>query len=147
MAATFPLARVVGFEISRKLSLEAQRIVDAVRLPCRRVYCLQADATTAVLPSWASILYFFNPFFGDVLKKTFERIHESLDRLPRRLRIISYCPPNRSYGRENIDDVLQQDSRWRLLGQVGYPENYYGPPFRVWANAPSRQATTTAPTD
>lgn len=94
IAATFPLRRVVGIELSPVLAAKARdNVVKAHgRSRCERVDILTLDAVDFVLPSDATILHFFNPFGGGTLRRVVANIRESLETVPREL-IILFANP------------------------------------------------------
>jgi len=94
MAATFPFRRVVGVEYSEELNREASRIIGGMkpRLRCRDIELVTADASTFALPGDTTVLYFYNPFLGEVLDRVIEKIEQSLMARPRKIKIV-YCHP------------------------------------------------------
>lgn len=105
IAARFPFRALIGVETSDRLHRAAQANVgralsDADR---RRIRLLHCDARRFRLPGSASVLYFYNPFHGDILRAVFADIERSLRQHPRRLRIVFNNPAHfraieRDYG-------------------------------------------------
>ncbi|MFM0351117.1 tRNA (guanine(46)-N(7))-methyltransferase TrmB [Paraburkholderia sp. RL17-347-BIC-D] len=94
LASHFPFRELIGVEASAGLHGTAHanvgRAVSAVeRARVRLVHC---DARVFRLPDTASVLYFYNPFHGDILRTVFADIEESLRLRPRRLRIVFNNP-------------------------------------------------------
>ncbi|AGK51752.1 histone methylation DOT1 family protein [Burkholderia thailandensis MSMB121] len=94
LAARFPFRELIGVETSDRLHRAAQANVgralpDADR---RRIRLLHCDARRFRLPDAASVLYFYNPFHGDILRAVFADIERSLRQHPRRLRIVFNNP-------------------------------------------------------
>jgi hypothetical protein len=94
LAATHPFRRVMGLEINRDLCRIAEENVRKVRrrLVCPRVDIFAVDAATFPVPDDVSCILLFNPFTGATLASVLEAIHASLQRAPRRLRIIYMRP-------------------------------------------------------
>jgi hypothetical protein len=94
VAATYPFRKIVGIEISEML-------VDACRenvrhaiehLVCKDIEIIPADASTYPLPDDVTVIHLFNPFEGDLLKRVFGNIHDSLYRSPRTITILYNNP-------------------------------------------------------
>jgi SAM-dependent methyltransferase len=93
-AAQYDFKRVIGVELSPELSRAAARNVEARRssLRCQAVECVVADASEYELPDDVTVAYLYNPFRGDTFSAVVERIVDSLDRAPRRLRVVYRTP-------------------------------------------------------
>jgi hypothetical protein len=61
------------------------------------VELVTADATDYRLPDDVTVAYFANPFTGDIFRTVIEQLLESLDRRPRRLRLIYRNPVEHDY--------------------------------------------------
>ena len=94
-AARWPFRRVIGVEISPALAEAARTALAARRHQhrCRDVEIVVADATTYRVPDDLTVGYFYHPFGSDTFDVVVERIVESLDRNPRRIRLIYVVPP------------------------------------------------------
>jgi hypothetical protein len=94
VAATFPIRRVVGIELSPVLAAKARdNLIKAQnRRRCERVDVLNLDAINFALPNDATILHFFNPFHGETLRRVVAKIRESLETVPRELVILFANP-------------------------------------------------------
>jgi SAM-dependent methyltransferase len=99
VAATFPLARVIGVEVSDVLAAQAEQNLAraARRLRCHQVAIIRAAAENYEIPDTVSIAYFYNPFSGDVLTRTFDRLRASLRRRARRLRLVCRLPEGSAF--------------------------------------------------
>lgn len=111
-AAHLPFARVIGVEISERLSREARANIAGVRdrLAARRIEIVHADATQFEIPDDMTFAYFFHPFTGDAFRRVIDRMLESLDRHPRRLRLVYVCP--------SMEEYLHETGRFRLHRRV-----------------------------
>ena len=101
LAAELPFRRIIGVEFSKQLhDVALENLRGALpRLNCKDVELLLADATRWKVPDEATILFFFNPFHGDVLAKVFENIRRSLAEAPRKITII-YVRPEKFFEKE-----------------------------------------------
>lgn len=107
-AATYPLRRAIGVEISEKLTRVALQNLENARakLKCKNVEFVTMDAASYVLPDDVTIVFFYNPFRGQVLSAVVDNIRSSLIRQPRRMTIIYLNPRNykaRSSGATEAD--------------------------------------------
>ncbi|HKR85650.1 MAG TPA: class I SAM-dependent methyltransferase, partial [Terriglobales bacterium] len=90
MAAQYPFRRVIGIEIASVLVEAARKNIAHVldKLPCKQIEIRCARADQAEVPPDASVVYLFNPFHGSTLERVIANIRSSLERNPRRLRLI-----------------------------------------------------------
>lgn len=99
-AAEFPFRRVIGVEMSESLLDVARHNMEAVsQKACKSVELIHSDATAWDIPPDVNVMFFFNPFDGDVLAKVCSNIRNSLEQHPRRLHII-YVRPDKFFERE-----------------------------------------------
>ena len=89
-AARRPFRRVVGVEISPVLAEAARTGLAARRHQhrCRDVEIVVADVTAFRVPDDLTIGYFYYPFTGQTFESVLRSIIESIDRNPRRVRLI-----------------------------------------------------------
>lgn len=94
LASRFPFRELIGVEASGDLHRAAlTNLLRAVPEPERsRIDLLHGDARHFQLPDTASVLYFYNPFHGEILRTVFSDIERSLRLRPRRLRIVFNNP-------------------------------------------------------
>jgi SAM-dependent methyltransferase len=92
MAARHPFARIVGVERSPELAAAARRNVERTRrnATCQHVEIVTADAASYDVQDAATIVYFASPFSGHVLDAVLDKVRASLERAPRRLRLVSH---------------------------------------------------------
>jgi SAM-dependent methyltransferase len=92
-ARRYPFAEVIGVELSAELAATARDLVtrekhlraDAVRIEA-------ADAAAFDPPDPMTHAYMFNPFRGETMQRVLSNMIASLDRAPRRLRLIYLNP-------------------------------------------------------
>jgi SAM-dependent methyltransferase len=106
-ARDYELKRVIGFDFQPKL-IEVAR-ANAARLRRLRapVELLVADAASWTVPSDVTAIYLNHPFRGVVLDAFLDRVLDSYDRRPRRLRLLYLYPFNRAQ--------LEANRRFRLV--------------------------------
>ena len=94
VAATYPFAKVIGVELSPKLTQMAEENVSRAqkRLRCSKVELIAADASQWLLPPEVTVVFFFNPFVEELLSTVLGKIRRSVADFPRRLTLI-YKPP------------------------------------------------------
>lgn len=93
-AARHPFSRVIGVEVAHTLTEDAQHNVDLARsrFKCQNVELVTADAAEWEIPSDMTVAYLYHPFAGDTFQRVIDNIIRSLQRSPRRLRLIYVCP-------------------------------------------------------
>ena len=83
LASEYPFRRVVGVEFAQELNEIAERNValyDGARRRCGEVRMDTADAADYLLPEEPVVLYLYNPFAPEVLRRHRERNRDSLER-------------------------------------------------------------------
>jgi hypothetical protein len=93
-ALRYPFKRVIGVELSEQLNEVAQRNLERnrARLRCRSFELVAADVLEYEIPDDVTVAFFANPFRGATFATVIERLLESLDSHPRRLRLIYRNP-------------------------------------------------------
>ena len=101
LAAGYDFRRVIGVEFSAQLHAVAEQNLQAARgrLRCQDVELVLHDATLWEVPDDATVLFFFNPFEGEILTKVFDNIYASFRRQPRKIRVI-YVRPERFFEKQ-----------------------------------------------
>jgi SAM-dependent methyltransferase len=107
-AARFPFRRIIGVELSERLTAIARRNVATCRLRPRDVdiELVTADVLAYRIPDEVSVVYMFNPFGGAIFESVIAKLIASVDRRPRAVRVIL-----RNVGH----DRLTQTGRFRLM--------------------------------
>lgn len=111
-AMDYPFRAVYGVELSESLHAVAERNVATMRqrFGDTEVQLFQEDARSAELPDTVTVAYFYNPFRGAVFQTVVERLLASVDRNPRRLRIV--------YGNPEEEATLLATGRIRPVRTV-----------------------------
>jgi SAM-dependent methyltransferase len=94
MAARRPFKRVIGIERHERLSRTARANIERVghRLACREVVIHTLDVRDWEIPDDLTVAYFFVPFEREVLEQVSANLSASLQRRPRRLRLLCLVP-------------------------------------------------------
>ena len=93
-AAGYPFRAVIGVELSQKLHELAEANVDRASAGFRaqRVELVNCDVLQFDVPDDITFAYFYNPFTGLIFAAVLEKLRASLDKNPRRLRVIYVNP-------------------------------------------------------
>jgi hypothetical protein len=111
-AATYPLKRAIGVELSDELSEIARRNLERSRpnLRCRDVELVTTDVLEYRLPDDVTIAFFANPFKGEIFRAVINELVASVDRAPRRLRVVYRNPVEH--------DALMATGRARMVRKL-----------------------------
>lgn len=91
VAATYPIRRVIGVELSHEMVLAARQNFGRARgIRCRDVEFVEQNAADFVVPDDVSVIHFYNPFVGETLARVVDRIQDSIKRRPRTVQIIFF---------------------------------------------------------
>jgi SAM-dependent methyltransferase len=112
-AAALPFGRVIGVEISPQLLDVARRNIERNlrRLACRDVELVCTDAANYEVPDDVTYVYMYNPFLGDVFRAALANLERSLERRPRRLRLIYVHPA--------MTADIERSGRFRAVHESG----------------------------
>jgi SAM-dependent methyltransferase len=121
-AAKRPFRRVIGVEISPALAeiARANLAARAHRHRCRDVKIVVADAREFLVPDDLTIGYFWHPFRGETFDGVLRGIVDSIDRHPRRVRLI-YLGPHGAEVLATGRFRLLKEQQSRLLDTRAYP--------------------------
>jgi precorrin-6B methylase 2 len=95
VASMFPFDRVIGVEWSPWLadvSRENIRSFHNAQQRCRRIEVVNGDAGTYALPDLPLVIYLFNPFKEQLVRRVLNNIQESLTKNPRHIVLVYYNP-------------------------------------------------------
>lgn len=93
LAAGAPFSQLIGVEVSADLLRCAERNVQAaLGAHHGRVLLVHCDAREYRLPDTATVLYFYNPFHGEILRSVLADVERSLRECPRELCILFNNP-------------------------------------------------------
>jgi len=93
-AARYPFRRVIGVEVSAELHEAARENVARSRdkLRCRDVVLIRSDVLDYAVPDDVTVVFLFNPFRGKTFARVVDAVLLSVDRNPRRVRIVYVNP-------------------------------------------------------
>jgi hypothetical protein len=111
VACHYPFGRVVGVELVPEFNRIAEHNLARVKYKIRAkaVELVTANVLDYEIPTDLSYAYFFNPFTGETFCRVIERIVDSIDANPRRVRLI--------YGNPKMDSYILRTGRFRLIRQ------------------------------
>jgi len=112
-AARRPFRRVIGVEISQELA-DAARAGLSARMHehrCKDVEIVVSDVLDFRVPDDLTIGFFFRPFGDDTFATVLRNIVESINRQPRRVRLIYVWPVERTRA------LILETGRFRLVKQ------------------------------
>jgi SAM-dependent methyltransferase len=93
-AEHYPFRRVVGVEIVPELAAAAALLMrrNAGRLRAPEWEIVNEDVARYPIPDDVTVAYFYDPFGGELFDSVIEQLEMSLERNPRRLRIVYLTP-------------------------------------------------------
>lgn len=93
-ASRYPFARVIGVELVPSLADAATAALSANqrRLRCAEWEIVNVDVLDYPVPDDLTVAYFYDPFTGSVFDAVIARLEESVERNPRRLRLVYLTP-------------------------------------------------------
>lgn len=111
-AARYPFRRVVGVELSERLNEVARDNIERNRhrLRCQDVELVTADARAYEIPDDVTVVFMANPFTGDLFRTVIGAVTASVDRRPRRLRLIYRNPIEH--------EMLMATGRFKVVRQL-----------------------------
>jgi SAM-dependent methyltransferase len=120
-AAKRPFRRVIGVEVSPALAEIARRALAARRRRhrCGSVEIVVSDVADYLVPDDLTIAYFYHPFTDDTFGAVLKGITDSIDRRPRRVRLIYLLPIQGSRILDTGRFRLLTEQRSRLLDVPG----------------------------
>lgn len=104
------MKRVIGIELAPAFARLARQNAGSVRGRRAELVIAEADATQFAVPDDVTIVFFFNPFQGEVMRAAIKLILESVDREPRRVRFV--------YGNPVEHSLLVELQRFRLENRL-----------------------------
>jgi SAM-dependent methyltransferase len=113
IASEFPYGKIIGLEFAPQLAEMARRNVRSYRSRtqrCGNISVICMDATDFQLPPEPEVLYFYNPFSEQLMRRVAHEIEQSLQRMPRDLWIILTGP---TPSRDRTFGALRQFERLR----------------------------------
>ena len=121
MAATFPLRKIIGVEFSADLNARAADVIERHKhqLATKDFQFVTADARVYEVPAEVTIVYTYNPFVLNTLRKVLSNVEKSLKQHPRWLRFVC-CNPGL------VADIAHEFPWLRKCAEIRYPQCYAG---------------------
>lgn len=93
-AMRYPFARVVGIELVPRFADVARHVLrrNQGRLRCRDWEVVTADVRDYAVPDDVTFAYLYDPFTGPLFDDALAHLQESVERRPRRLRVVYVVP-------------------------------------------------------
>ena len=93
-AAMYPFRKVIGVELSADLCAIAEDNIERSlqRLRCKNVEVINTDVLEYEFPDDVTVVYFYNPFEGEIFAAALDKLVASVRRRPRELKIIYTNP-------------------------------------------------------
>lgn len=104
LAAEYPFRKIVGIEFAEELHALTLANIANYTNPRQRCFDIESrmeDATIAPLPPGPCLIYLFNPFEEEALRKVVARIAESWHEDPRKMYLVYYKPKHPSVIEQN----------------------------------------------
>lgn len=115
MASEYPFQKIVGVEFASGVHHVAVENIARYKNPKQQCFEIEArlgDACEFELPAGNCLLFFFAPFFGEVLSRVLENIRQSLLDHPRRI-IMCYLDDDVPYSK--VYEVIDTVEGWDLF--------------------------------
>jgi len=120
LASAYPYREVIGVEASAPLCNFAKRNIARSRVErvCENIRVVNTDALDFDVPKDASVMFFYNPFRGELLTRVVRNIRQSWERYPRR---ITFLVSNHSgfIADTGSGDWLSISSEWSAYPNLG----------------------------
>ncbi len=99
LAARAPFKKVIGIELSDDLNDIARKNISRAmpRLRCRNIEVVSIDATEAEFPNDPTVMFFNNPFSGEILDRVLQNIRRSHSLNPRSITIVCNLPAKSAF--------------------------------------------------
>jgi SAM-dependent methyltransferase len=131
LALSYPFRRIVGVEFALELHRTAE--ANLINLAANgtevgRVELFHADVTTFQFPEEPSVIYLYNPFEGDVMRKVIQCVLRSHATNPRPIFVLYTTPLLESYWTDGGFTAIKRGSTFSLLVPPNPPQLTNLPP-------------------
>lgn len=129
VAATYPVRRVIGVELSHAMVVAARSNFQHARgIRCRDVEFVEKNAADFVVPDDVTVIHFYNPFIGETLTRVVDHIRDSIKRRPRTIQVIYFnC--------SQFDHVIGNAGWMRKIFSDHFYPHYGGALYETLASA------------
>jgi len=129
VAATHPIRRVIGVELSHEMVVAARKNIESARgVKCPNIELVEQNAADFVIPDDVSVIYFYNPFVGETLAKVVDRIRDSIRRHPRKITIIFF-------NHKHFDHIVEDVDWVRKIFSAHFYPHYSGALYETVASS------------
>lgn len=118
LALSYPFRRIVGVEFALELYRIAEanlRSLAAAGTDVRRIELVRADVTTYDFPEEPTVIYLYNPFEGDVMRKVIQRVLRTHAKNRRPIFVLYSNPLLESYWIEAGFVAIKRGATFSLL--------------------------------
>jgi predicted RNA methylase len=118
LALSYPFRRILGVEFALELYRAAEanlRRLAAAGTDVRRIELFHADVTTFDFPDEPTVIYLYNPFEGDVMRKVIQRVLRAHAENRRQIFILYATPLLESYWMEAGFVAIKRGATFSLL--------------------------------
>ena len=130
-AATLPYREIIGIDVSGQLIELARRNVDGMRWrKTRNIKLMVADASGFEIPDDVNLMYFYNPFHGEVLHRVVGNIRRSFNRAPRPIHIVFF-------NNGHFEKVVEHQTWLRKIWQKQFYPHYSCGAYLAEASRPA----------
>lgn len=119
LASDYSFKAIIGIEFSRELHTTAEsnlQLYSDGKQRCRKVISIHSDAVLFQPPQDNLFVYFFNPFFGDVMRKVIENIAATIN-LNKSKVVLVYLNPLSA-------DVVEESGIFLKRLKIDLPHDY-----------------------
>lgn len=137
MASDFPFKSIIGVEFSRELHLTAEKnlaLFRGKRQRCTQLGAVHSDASVYDPPAGDLLVYFYNPFLKDVMRKVLDHLARTARERGVRVALVYFNPQSA--------DVVEGSGLFRRRQEIPLPRDYSREVQRrcvvyySWADAP-----------
>jgi SAM-dependent methyltransferase len=114
LASLFPFRRIIGVEISQRFTNIARKNIEVFRdegMRCKRIEALCWDAADYSFPPDDLVIYLYNPFDADLMRKLVDKIGRSLQVKSRQIYVIYRTPNHRT--------AWDESGEWEVVKESG----------------------------
>ena len=137
MASDYPFKAIIGVEFSRELHLTAEKnlaLYRAKRQRCTQLSGVHSDASVYDPPAGDLLIYFYNPFLKEVMRKVFDHLTRVARERGVRVALVYFNPQSA--------DVVEGSGLFKRRQEIPLPRDYSREVQRrcvayySWADAP-----------
>jgi hypothetical protein len=119
MASDYQFKSIIGVEFSRELHVTAEKnitIYRGKRQRCNELRAVHSDASVFEPPPGNLLVYFYNPFLGDVMSKVLDNLATVAGRTNAKVALVYFNPLS--------SDVVESSGLFRRRQAIALPRDY-----------------------